>query len=286
MSPTLMERYIAAAQKISSTAVGASPKPATTDTFLVPPELRQDDRLEDLPFGTRGGTALDYTFPRDGVYNVRVQLTRYAGASFDEIPAFDEVQRLELSLDGTPLHVFELVPAGKGEGRGYGPGPNRRALDADWQFRFPAKAGPRTVALAFLNRTPALLENLLEPFQKPVPGGPNGYYTTQKGAYLRSIEISGPYEAQGAGQTPSRERIFVCRPSRGKRRERVREEDSLHARATCVPAPGGGGRHPDADVVLSGGSRRREFRARNRAGRRGPPGQPGISVSHRARAER
>ena len=214
MSPTLMERYIASALKISSTAVGASPRPPTTDTFLVPPELRQDDRLKDLPFGTRGGTALNYTFPRDGVYNVRVQLTRYAGASFDEIPAFDEVQRLELSLDGTPLHVFELVPAGNSEGRGYGPGPNRRALDADWHFRFAAKAGPRTVALAFLNRTPALLENLLEPFQKPVPGGPNGYYTTQKGAYLRSIEISGPYEVQGAGQTPSRERIFVCRPSR------------------------------------------------------------------------
>ena len=61
------------------------------------------------------------------------------------------------------------------------------------------KAGPRDVALTFLNRTPALLENLLEPFERPVPGGPNGYYTTQKGAYLRSVEISGPHESRGAG---------------------------------------------------------------------------------------
>ena len=212
MSPTLMERYLAAAQKISSVAVGASSRDATTDTFLVPPELRQDERLDGLPFGTRGGTALRYTFPRDGVYNVRVQLTRYAGASFDDIPAFDVAQRLELSVDGQPLHVFELQPPG--EGRGSGPGPNRRALDADWQVRFPAKAGARTVALTFLNRTPALLENLLEPFQKPVPGGPNGYYTTQKGAYLRSVEISGPYDPSGAGNTASRDRVFVCRPSR------------------------------------------------------------------------
>ena len=81
-----MERYVAAAEKISSIAVGASPRPATTDTFLVPPELRQDDRLEGLPFGTRGGTALQYTFPRDGQYNVRVQLKRIAGASFDDVP--------------------------------------------------------------------------------------------------------------------------------------------------------------------------------------------------------
>ena len=216
MSPTLMERYITAAQKISSVAVGASPRAATTDTFLVPPELRQDDRVDGLPFGTRGGTSLRYTFPRDGEYAIRVQLTRYAGASFDDIPVFDETQRLELSVDGKPLHVFELRPD-NAETRGEGPAPNRRALDAEWQVRFPAKAGPRTVALAFLNRTPALLENLLEPFQKPVPGGPNGYYPTQKGAYLRTIEISGPFNAAGAGDTPSRQQI-VCRPSTGSGR--------------------------------------------------------------------
>ena len=97
MSPTLMERYLGAAQKISGVAVGASARAATTETFLVPPELRQDDRLEGLPFGTRGGAAVRYTFPRDGIYGVRVQLTRYVGASFDEIPVFDEPQRLELS---------------------------------------------------------------------------------------------------------------------------------------------------------------------------------------------
>ncbi len=211
MSPTLMERYLAAAQKISSVAVGASSRAATTETFLVSPDLRQDDRLEGLPFGTRGGTLIRHHFPRDGIYSVRVQLTRYLGASFDEIPAFDEPQRLELSLDGVPVHVFELNPATLKEGGGYS-GPNRRALDADWQIRFPARSGPQNVALTFLNRTPALLENLLEPFEKPAPGGPNGYYTTQKGAYLRSIAISGPYEARGVGETPSRQRIFVCRP--------------------------------------------------------------------------
>jgi hypothetical protein len=208
MSPTLMERYVAAAQKIASVAVGASPREPTTDTFLVPPELRQDDRVEGLPFGTRGGTSLRYTFPKDAEYAVRVQLTRYAGASFDDIPVFDETQQLELSVDGNPLHVFEL----RANNAGDGPGPNRRALDAEWQVRFPARAGPRIVTLTFLNRTPALLENLLEPFQKPVPGGPNGYYPTQKGAYVRTIEITGPFDAAGPGDTPSRERIFVCRP--------------------------------------------------------------------------
>ena len=79
--------------------------------------------------------------------------------------------------------------------------------------KFPAKAGPRVVTLTFLNRTPALLENLLEPFEKPVPGGPNGYYPTQKGAYLRNVEIIGPFTIAEPGDTPSRRRIFVCRPA-------------------------------------------------------------------------
>ena len=118
MSPTLMERYLAAAQKISAVAVGASSRTATTETFLVPSDLRQDDRLEGLPFGSRGGTVINHNFPRDGVYSVRVQLTRYLGASFDEIPSFDQPQRLELSLDGTPVHVFELKTPTK-EGGGY-----------------------------------------------------------------------------------------------------------------------------------------------------------------------
>ena len=148
------------------------------------------------------------------------------------------------------MHVFELLPQPPAEGRGYGAGPNRRGLDADWQIRFPAKAGPRTVALAFLNRAPALLENLLEPFQKPVPGGPNGYYTTQKGAYLRSVEISGPYDATGPGNTPSRERIFVCRPTTAGRRGGVREEDSLDARPARIQAAGGGRGSADAALLI------------------------------------
>ena len=147
------------------------------------------------------------------------------------------------------------------------------ALDADWQVRFPAKAGPRTVALTFLNRTPALLENLLEPFQKPVPGGPNGYYTTQKGAYLRSVEISGPYDASGAGHTPSRERIFVCRPSQAGDEAACAKKilSTLARRAFRRPVA-----EADLQTLLSfykDGRANGGFDARHRAGRRGPPCQ-------------
>jgi hypothetical protein len=84
-------------------------------------------------------------------------------------------------------------------------------VDANWQARIPVKAGPRDMAITFLNRTPALLETFVEPFLKPYPGG-NSSYSTRRGAYLRSVEISGPFNVQGPGDTPSRRRIFGCRP--------------------------------------------------------------------------
>ena len=212
MSPTLMERYLAAAEKISGIAVGASARAATTDTFLVPSELRQDDRLEGLPFGTRGGSALRYNFPRDGTYSVRVQLTRYVGASFDEIPVFDELQRLELSVDGAPVHVFELQPDRCGRRARLRSGtqsPRSRCRLAD---PLPGKGRPAHGCVDVPESLSRAAGKSSRAVRKPVPGGPNGYYTTQKGAYLRSVEISGPYESAGTGTTPSRERIFACRP--------------------------------------------------------------------------
>ena len=97
------------------------------------------------------------------------------------------------------------------------------------------------MALTFLNRTPALLENLLEPFQKPVPGGPNGYYTTQKGAYLHSVEISGPYEAHGAGETPEPRSAFSSAVRRRRQATRAPARRRFSRRS---PAARSGGRSP------------------------------------------
>ena len=126
--------------------------------------------LEGLPFGTRGGTLVRHTFPRDGVYSIRVQLTRYAGASFDEVPVFDEPQRLELSVDGTPVHVFELPPAAHDRRPRVQRGESPRLSMPIGRFASRRRRDLATVALTFLNRTPALLENLLEPFREAGSG--------------------------------------------------------------------------------------------------------------------
>jgi len=66
LSPTLMERYLAAAEKISRLAVGAPLTNPLSHVELVAADRTQEDRMEGLPFGTRGGTLFNYNFPRDG----------------------------------------------------------------------------------------------------------------------------------------------------------------------------------------------------------------------------
>ena len=241
-SPTLMERYLIAAQKVSRAAVGGPPPFPNFDVFRVADDLPQDDRLDDLPFGTRGGVRIRYNFPADGEYAVRVRLARQLGGQDRDVPRFHTAQQLEVSLDRAPLQVFTLAaaqprargrrptppgppsaepssrptvaaaPQGEQPARGAGQGGNRNRLDADWEFRFAATAGPHDVGVTFINRTPALLETLVQPYLYPKPQGSN-QWSSRRGAYLRTVEISGPFEVTGVSDTPSRRRIFVCHPA-------------------------------------------------------------------------
>lgn len=108
ISPTLMERYMSAAQKISSVAVGVSVLP-TAETIRVPGDLVQDDRMAGLPFGTRGGAGIDYVFPQDGEYEVRLRLGR---DQIDNIAGLAEQSQIEVSVDGEPVKTFTVGRAG------------------------------------------------------------------------------------------------------------------------------------------------------------------------------
>jgi mono/diheme cytochrome c family protein len=105
MSPTLMDRYLAAAQKVSRLAIGTPPLFPNVDDFHLADDLPQDDHLDGLPIGTRGGTSIRYTFPMDAEYVIRVRLARDVNES---VPVYAEPQQLEVSLDGERLQLFTL----------------------------------------------------------------------------------------------------------------------------------------------------------------------------------
>jgi len=202
-SPTLLESYLAAAQKISRLAIGDRAMPMIVDTYRIPLQLPQEDRLDGLPFGTRGGISIARHFPLDGEYLFR--LTLGSGPTPD-------AHELELSLDGQRVQVFRLVQeGGRGRGRG-GAGPYGRGA-APLELRQAVKAGPRVVTVTFVKKTSALTEDVRLPFRRTGQAGGADQPT------LASVTISGPHAITGPGETPSRARVFTCRPESAAQEE-------------------------------------------------------------------
>jgi mono/diheme cytochrome c family protein len=214
VSPTLMERYLTAARRISRLAVGLPVPFPGVDTIRVPEDLPQDDRIEGLPFGTRGGVRVSHIFPVDADYVIKVRLSRLglSGGATEDVPRFAESHDLEVSLDGVRLKVFTLAGETLEPGRRQDAYQQGRAnLDADWEVRVPVGAGPHEIVVAFLKKSSALNETVRLPFMRPYAGAGGD---TRYQPYLSSVTISGPFAKGGrAEDTPSRRRIFVCRPT-------------------------------------------------------------------------
>jgi hypothetical protein len=193
ISPAHLERYMAAAKKISRQAVGDVSAPVSRETYSLPLEKSQDDRFEELPIGTRGGLLIRRDFPVDAEYQLTVEL---AGR-----PRTPEAHELELTVDGERVHVFSVGgprPAARG-------GPPMPA-QGDPDVRLPIKGGHRTIGISFVKKTSAEPEDLLQPFLRPETG------VLLPQPAIGSLTITGPFGA-AAGDTPSRKRVFVCRPA-------------------------------------------------------------------------
>jgi mono/diheme cytochrome c family protein len=230
VSPALLERYLKAADRVSQLAVGMPAQTQRIDYFRVPDDRSQERRLPGMPFGTRGGTKIRYTFPVDGEYEIAPRLQRDLN---EQMPLYAEAQQLEVSIDGKRVGLFTLpaVPVTQPEaasaGNANAPAINqisrrltlsrqaralRNRIDADWNVRIPVPAGVHDVVVTFLGQTAALDETARLPFLRPYPAGVN-IPETRTGAYLLSVEISGPFEAAGSAVTlGSRQQMFVCEP--------------------------------------------------------------------------
>ena len=202
LSPTLLERYLAAAQKVSRLAVG-SPLPSPGSYVVVlPADLTQEDHIDGLPFGTRGGTVVHYTFPIDGAYDVQVRLSRDRN---ENVEGLTEPHQIELSLDGKRLELLTVRPNRNQSGTYYAD----EAVDKDLKTRVQVPAGPHELAVTFLRKTFALPETERQPYI--------AHYNMDRHPRIQpavySVSIAGPFGAGGVADTPSRRRLFVCRPS-------------------------------------------------------------------------
>ena len=209
VSPLLLEQYLSAARVISRAAVGSPAVRAATDTYRTAPDHTQDYPLDGLPFGTRGGLTARHYFPLDAEYEVRAFLKRTAQTG---IRGLGEAHDVEIAVDGVRAGLFRVG------------GPDfydqigdirtvvgvTKAFTADevLRVRVPVAAGFHEVSVSFLKQPSVLAEELDRPFlasyrADPVDGLP----------HVDRLTVSGPHGSAGPGATPSRERIFTCRPA-------------------------------------------------------------------------
>ena len=148
--------------------------------------------MDGLPVGTRGGMAIRSTFPLDGEYGIKVSLL---GASAER-------QQLEITVDGERVQLAGIAPVVRAGGAvAYRA---RTAEDAKpLEFRIPMKAGPHSIGVAFIERNELRDEEVLRPRLR----------STGANLSVEVVTVSGPYNPTGPGDTPSRRRLFVCRPA-------------------------------------------------------------------------
>ena len=206
LSPTLLERYVSAAEKISQLAVGRAGLAPGGTTVRVRPDLTQEKHLEGLPIGTRGGALVPHTFPVDGVYEVAVRLARDRN---EHVEGLSRPQDVELLLDRERLALFTVEPAPYREDQALNYQPSHDNLDAHLKLRTAVTAGPHLVGVTF-PKSPSLLP---ETARQPYEAHFNYYRHPRLQPAVYEVSITGPYDVTGPGDTPSRERIFTCRPA-------------------------------------------------------------------------
>ena len=190
VSPTTMERYLDAARKISRIAVGDPEMPVMVNIHRLHPEQLQEERVDELAFGTRGGLAIRGFFPVDADYSFKIDV---AGAARD-------AHQIEITIDGGRMQLIPI--GGKGGGRG-GRGGRGGGAAGPLEFRIPVKAGPRLVGVTFIEHNQARDEETLKPRMRARGTLPA----------LASVTISGPYNVTGPGDSPTRRRILTCKPA-------------------------------------------------------------------------
>ena len=199
LPPTLLDRYISAAQKISALAIGSTQTSLLSDIIRVPPDITQEDHVPGLPVGTRGGVAVPYTFPQDGEYDIQIYLARsYSG----DIEGLKDPQphEIQLLLDRTSIGGFTVQKPANGDDL---------LLDKNLKVRVPVKAGPHQVGVTFLMNSSSLLETQRQPLQAHFNERRHPRITPA----ISQVSITGPYTPKGADDTPSRRRLYVCRPA-------------------------------------------------------------------------
>ena len=219
VSSTLVEAYVSAAQKISRLAIGEAATPSLT-VYRTPEDTSQDYHIEGLPFGTRGGMLIRHVFPSDGEYQITITPIfgdNMSPQGFGSVPC----EKLEVLLDGERIELLDwqgggrTPPANCGGRRVAAVQSGQTGQDlgrTSMKIRISTKAGLHYLGVTFLQTNFAPILDLDQHFMRDtVQTGPTPGFTYFP--HVGTVRIEGPYNAKQAEDSPSRRKIFICRPT-------------------------------------------------------------------------
>jgi hypothetical protein len=215
VSPSFLDQYISAARSVAVQAVGeAAPRPSSASYSASPEDGgKQIGHVEGLPLGTRGGVVAEHYFPADGEYEINIADMAlgiyFLGMEFEH--------KLLVVLDGKTVHSTRIGGEEDMKAIDQKQSPAVDAINARLKkIRFKATAGPHRIGVTFLARTFAESEARLQPLS---PGG-----GVDRLPRVNFFEVRGPFNPTGHSETPSRRKIFTCRPTSKSDEERCADQ--------------------------------------------------------------
>ena len=206
ISPVLLERYMDAAGKVSALAVGDPDIGAASETFRIRQDASQDIHLEGMPVGTVGGILAKVTLPLDGDYVFTVRMFR---TNLGVTRGLEYEHQIEYAVDGQRVHTFSMGGDADFKANLVNMTKLGDEIDERGHIRLALKAGPHLISAAFVERSAAANPTRLQPFIR----SSTDTRDTSGHPHFEMFMVTGPFNATGPGDTPSRRRIFTCRPA-------------------------------------------------------------------------
>ena len=208
-SPLLLERYLTVGLRVAAMAVGNTTLSPRGTEYRPRLDLSQNDWIEGLPLGTRGGLVVDHYFPTDAEYEIRPELWRATGSTVRGVEGFKEPFELQILLDGVVVHSAKFGGVEDDTLSNHDIGSAVMQVAARLPVRVRVSAGLHSVGVTFVAKSFALEQKLLDPDRADLPIGNDGYGWP----IVTRVLVAGPYDSTGSGDTPTRRAIFTCRPS-------------------------------------------------------------------------
>jgi hypothetical protein len=208
-SPLLLERYLTVGLRVAGLAIGDTKLGPQGTEYRPRLDLSQNDWIEGLPYGTRGGLVVDHYFPTDAQYEIRPNLWRATGSTVRGVEGFKEPFELQILLDGEVVHTAEIGGAADDALSNGDIGSAVTQVGERLPVRLPVTAGMHKVGVTFVMKSFALEQKILDPRKADLPIGNDAYGWP----IITRVVVAGPYESTGSGETEARNAIFTCRPS-------------------------------------------------------------------------